>query len=39
MHTVICDKCQAEWQLRSSMAHISLQRHYAEVHNPKEIAA
>ena len=38
MHTVICDKCQAEWQLRGSMAHISLQRHYYEVHKEKRAA-
>jgi len=39
MHTVICDKCQKEWQLRSRMAHISLQRHEYEVHREKEAAA
>ena len=39
MYTVICDKCQAEWQLRSRMAHISLQNHYYEKHRKKEAAA
>ena len=30
MRTVVCPQCQAEWQLRSGFAHISLNRHIAE---------
>ncbi len=37
MRTVVCDKCQAEWQLRSGFAYISLSRHIAETHK-KEVA-
>ena len=38
MKTIVCSQCNAEWQLRSSMAHVSFQRHEAEVHKVREVA-